>query len=576
MNETDRVFDGPVARRTSVGLSAVLALSTIITVGYWAARAIGKADNEAMESPLMLSVARQLVTGPGELYGPFGRTNPLVLIHAPLYYRAAAALAWPMMRMGLDPVDAARVSGRILSFAGLLASAIAAGRLARLGGLPRRAGWWAAGLVASAPVLAGIPYAVRPDMLGVACQTWAVALAAESLVGARSARSRGWRMVVASVLFGLAVCVKQHLVAAWTVTGVWSAVEWLRGRSRLDHLAFLILPGVVASGLIYAVEWQVTGGRIWEAAVVAASNVSRVHPGSWDSVLVVALGILNRSAGLVAVLAAGPAMIAAARGGAFRTILAAAGTLAIGLLLVALVRQAQAEPGTPQSARAGALTMVCIGVCAVVAMSVTLGSRNNSSPGADVGVPLWAFVVAELAVVILLSKQSSGAWINYGIPATVFAAALAARGLSRLPGPAASGRTVVPVGLAALAILVSGLTGLAEDRRHDRGERGFVNDINSHVKRDRSSYYFTTRPGRNRLNGRLELVHDDWLYPVFERIGLAEPRSDWLRKALGSQGPVRAVVATSPEERLEGTSLNLRRLGYRKDIAIGPFYVWIR
>ncbi len=38
----------------------------------------------------MLSVARQLVFGPSELYGPFGGSNPLVLIHAPLYYRAAA------------------------------------------------------------------------------------------------------------------------------------------------------------------------------------------------------------------------------------------------------------------------------------------------------------------------------------------------------------------------------------------------------------------------------------------------------------------------------------------------------
>ena len=37
-----------------------------------------------MESPLILSVARQLVNGPSELYGPFGGGNPLVLIRAAL------------------------------------------------------------------------------------------------------------------------------------------------------------------------------------------------------------------------------------------------------------------------------------------------------------------------------------------------------------------------------------------------------------------------------------------------------------------------------------------------------------
>ena len=73
----------------SVWFTVVLAVSAAITVGFWLFTALGEADTESLESPLMLSVARQLMVGPGELYGPFGGRNPLVLIHAPLYYRVA-------------------------------------------------------------------------------------------------------------------------------------------------------------------------------------------------------------------------------------------------------------------------------------------------------------------------------------------------------------------------------------------------------------------------------------------------------------------------------------------------------
>ncbi len=576
MNETVEVVDGPVARWTSVGFSAVLALSAAVTLGYWSARAFGKADNEAMESPLMLSVARQLVYGPGGLYGPFGRTNPLVLIHAPFYYRAAALLAWPMVRIGLDPVEAARVAGRSLSFAGLIATAIAAARLARLGGSRRRAGWWAAGLVVSAPVLTGIPYAVRPDMLGVACQTWAVALAAGCLIGRTATPQRGWCMVLASVLFGLSACVKQHLVAAWAVTAVWAALAWLRGRAALGFLALAVIPGVAVTVLIYGIEWYETSGRVLQAAFVAASSVARVHPGSWDSVIVVSLGILNRSAGMVTLLCAAPAAAAAARGGVPRMIVATAGTLAVGMVLAALVIHALTPLDSPQIARRGAFIVIYLLICILAALPGVTLSVDRRDPGSETGVPLGWYLAAELAVVVFLARQSSGAWLNYAIPATAFAAALAGRALSRSWTSASRPWAMLPVGLALLTLLVACLSGLAEDRRHDRGERGDIEQIFGHIKRDRPACYFTNRPGVNRLEGRLELVHDDWLYPVFERIGMAEPRSGWLGHALGPHGPVRVVVATSPDQRIEGTSLDLRRLGYRADIRVGPFYVWIR
>ena len=133
----------------------------------------------------MLSVARQLVRGPWELYGPFGRQNPLVLIHAPLYYHLAAILAWPLSILGLDPISAARLAGRSLSFVGLGATACSAIRDRSARSSAPRAAWWAVCLIASSPVVGFMPYTVRPDMLGVALQTTGVFLLLKAIESER-------------------------------------------------------------------------------------------------------------------------------------------------------------------------------------------------------------------------------------------------------------------------------------------------------------------------------------------------------------------------------------------------------
>ena len=121
--------------RRGIGLSAwittVLAAAAVAFLGFRLMLGLGEDDTDLYESPLMLSVARQLIAGPGELYGPFGGRNPLVLIHAPLYYRVAGLTAWPMTRAGLHPMASARLAGRLLSAMGLLATLAAAYRLAR-------------------------------------------------------------------------------------------------------------------------------------------------------------------------------------------------------------------------------------------------------------------------------------------------------------------------------------------------------------------------------------------------------------------------------------------------------------
>ena len=106
-----------------VWVTAMLALGAS-SLAPWLVLAFGTEDTEALESPLVLAVARQLVEGPWGLYGPYGGRNPLVLIHAPLYYRLAALAAWPMARLGLDPVPAALVAGRLLSSLGLVVTLV--------------------------------------------------------------------------------------------------------------------------------------------------------------------------------------------------------------------------------------------------------------------------------------------------------------------------------------------------------------------------------------------------------------------------------------------------------------------
>jgi hypothetical protein len=492
----------------------------------------------------------------------------LVLIHAPLYYRAAALLARPMWRAGLHPVGAARAAGRLISALCLAATLAAAYRLGRLGGLPCRSGLWSALLVAGSSVLSGQPFAVRPDMAGVVLQTWGAALALGSLAarGDNPGRGLGW----ASVLFGLATCTKQHLVGAWAVSVVLAVAGWFRGRLGLGAVARVVLPGVVVAGVIYGEEWVATGGRVWDAAFVAAAHVGRVHPGDRNRVLVLFMALVNRSAGTVTLLAAAALILAGSRPGVLGRLLAGVGTVGIGLVLACLVADVIVGIGWT-----GAFAFLALCLAAALALPAALLSMRPSSPAKAVDVALWAYFTAELGLAVLLFWMSTGAWLNYAIPTAIFAAALAARALSRAVASEPPPPMMVSAALASLATLVSSLSGLNEDWWVRYIENHKIQLLYKNVNIDRSYYFFGDRPGQNRLNGRLELVYDDWLYPVFESLRLAEPRSRWLGRALVA-GSVRVVVTTSERPVIDGTMLDLRRLGYRPDVKLEPFFVWRR
>jgi hypothetical protein len=567
MSET-RSKAGRGAGWGSAWVTAVLAVSAAATLGFWLVLAVGEEDIEALESPLMLAVARQLVAGPWELYGPFGGQNPLVLIHAPLYYRAAALLAWPMARAGLDPVTAARVAGRSLSALGLLATLAAASGLARLGGAPRRAGWWAALLVAATPISAGFQVAVRPDMAGVALQTIGVLLVLQALEEKRPA---GPRLAWAYAAFGLAACIKQHFVAAAAIsTGLLLAAR-RRGRVSGKPIDRGILVAAVLVVGVYGVEGLMTRGRVYEAEFAAAGFTGRVHPADWHHVWIVALRVIERTAGLILLLAAAGLGAVAARPGVGRTLLAVLGTGVITMIVALLAVQAIAE-----NLDAGALALIAtLGVLVVV---LPLGAVIGRTPflGDRLDAALGIYLAGEVALGAVLVRMSTGAWDNYAIQGIVFASVLAARAASRVVVAAPSLRVLLPIVLAAGGVLLSATSEIAFAAMQTRADRSAVNEIISRAGQPPSAFFFAGRPGLNRVHGRRELVYDDWLYPVFEQLGLAEPRSRWLGPALES-GPIRVVVNRSRSPRIEGVEPTLSALGYRHAFQVGPsFYVWMR
>jgi len=214
----------------------------------------------------------------------------------------------------------------------------------------------------------------------------------------------------------------------------------------------------------------------------------------------------------------------------------------------------------------GAMT-VLTPICAVIARSSFLGSRIDAG--------FWIYLAGEVALSSVLFRMSSGAWSNYAIQAIVFGSVVTARAVARAADDVSSWRVLMPVALAAWGVLACAVNDLANVVMRTLADRAAVEAIVTHVGQPRSAVFFSDRPGFNRLGGRTELVYDDWLYPVFERLGQAEPRSRWLAAALAS-GPVRVVVKTSPTARIEGVEPSLYVLGYRRDARAGPFYVWTR
>ena len=135
------------------------------------------------------------------------------------------------------------------------------------------------------------------------------------------------------------------------------------------------------------------------------------------------------------------------------------------------------------------------------------------------------------------------------------------------------GRAIPAV--AAVAVLASVLMDAKVEVNRRRAEHADLARIFASTWLPPSAVFFADRPGLNRMNGRLEWVYDDWLYPAFESLKLAEPRRRWLRSMLGRPAAVRAVVLESDGDRVDGIPEPLPALGFVRAGRSGPFRVWI-
>ncbi len=378
-------------------LTGVLGLAAAIAVGFGALLLASREDSEAVESTLLLVVARQLHAGPWELYGPFNASNLLVLIHAPLYYHLAALLAWPLFRLGIEPITAALVVGRSLSVLGFVATLAMAYRLARLDGAPKRAGVWATLLVAGAPVMGSMPYSVRPDLLGIAFQTAGVLFVLAAL---REDRRRGSRLLAAFAAFALAFCTKQHFVVAATISVMLLLSAWRRGRvpfKLIERGLSLALTIVVA---VYGTDELMTGGRMSRAVFLAAGSVGRVHPGSWYRGQIVAIAAAAKSAGLLTLLAAAGLATAWVSPGRRPGVLGAAGASLVGLVLVLVILQLAIDSTWVTAAIVTTLVMI-------MPLWIAAGLRGWPQViGERLDGLLWLYFLGEIALVVVLFRAA--------------------------------------------------------------------------------------------------------------------------------------------------------------------------
>jgi hypothetical protein len=562
-------------RRTCAGdtlstwLTVIFTLSTAIAVGFGVNLACGREDSEVLESPLMLSVARQLVDGPWALYGPFGASNPLVLIHAPFYYHLAALLAWPICGAGVDPVWAALAAGRAISFVGLAWTLAATYRLARIDGARRRAGLWAALLFAASPVVDVMPYAVRPDMLGIALQTTGVFLVLSTL---QIPKSAGTHLPAAFAAFGLAACIKQQFVAAPAISTLVLVSACAAGRLPFKFVVRALASGLAIVLLVYGMEELATGGRMSQSAIQAAAATSRIHPGSWIRSWIVSFTILGKNNGLLALLVAAGLAGIWGRQTISRRFLVMTGVLLI--VTIALRSVPVVDEGNPTFWHDVVPSIIVVTALFFVIPACFLVSRQTLAAG-SVDNALLVYLAAEWLVVVVLCRASAGAWVNYGIQAVIFAGILTARALDRACDLVRSTRAFVPFVLAAVVVLfnvISSARTIAGTRLYGRLA---LARIFENYRRPTSEFFFVGRPGDNRVYGQPALVYDDWLYPVFESIHLAEPRSVWLTRALVADG-INYLVTTSESTTIDGLGRSFHDLGYIPGIKVGTYLVWER
>lgn len=493
-------------------LTLALGLGAAAHVGFLAWIGLDADDTENLESTLVLLASRQLTDGFGGLYGPYDGENPGVLIQAPLYYRLTGVLAAPLFRLGLDPVDACRVTGRLISMASLVGLLWLVGAMARMWGGSWRAGLWAVMLLAGSTAIGAFPVSLRADLLGVFLQSL-------GLYGTLRVLSGDRKHLMAILLgtyaaFALALCTKQHYLAGPTFATVTLGIEAALGRVSWRAL---IAAHAVALTLVVGylgVENAVTGGMMLRSTFLLPMELKAITPGSWPYVGLVFLTTAKNAFGLLAVaIACLAATSRNSRGGRLETLLLA--FIALDLILMAKLCLNSSGGWYNYAIEAAACGAVLIGraLCRIVEAAER---------------PSWRWGLVGLAALVLLASD--------------------ARRVANSVAFRRSNRAV------AVALLNDPV--VAETLPEQRYFPGSIQ-------------HYNVRYGDRRF------LHDEWLYGAFEAIGAAEPRTEWLGRAFDS-GRVRLVVMPDESIEPQGLGRPLPELGFVRAGRVGSFHLWSR
>ena len=410
---------------------------------------------------------------------------------------------------------------------------------------------------------------VRPDMLGVAAQTGGVFLFLRAL---RTEAAKTAKLTTAFALFGLAFCVKQHFVAGLAISGFLLTATKARERFPKKAIARAFLTTLAIAVGYYGAEGVVTGGRVFTSCFLVAAEVPRVHPSTWGGVEVVFDNVAVR---LIGLLSLGAACVAAAiRPQGWKRLSILLGVYLIALAIaVSVARRTHSE--IAKVLLGHGVSMLYLAVAIGIALACLAADRRRLF-GDGIDAVLWANLVVELALMMVLCRNSTGAWMNYAAQAIVFACVIVGRALARVVAGAGRPWPLFPALIAAAVLLADDLADILPDVESRRAERVATRLLVQRLGRPRDQIYFDDHPGWNRLMGRRDLIHDDWLYPVFEAANMAEPRERWLRNALVS-GPIHIVVTTHRAPSVAGFAEPITDLGYRPSIEVGGhLFAWKR
>ena len=371
-------------------------------------------------------------------------------------------------------------------------------------------------------------------------------------------------IMLAFVCFALAACVKQHLIVAAGVSTVLLVAACARRRVRFRVLAGALSIAMLILFSYYGLEEWLSKGHMSKAVFVAARACSVIHPASWRSAVESMLVLSWKSVGLILLLAAAARAGVVARRGFWPRLFAAASIALIGIVSTLTVIQSFAV--SPQISRAIVLGLI-VTMVFFLPISVQALGRAWRSGGVDIALAL--FVFAELALTAYLWRLSTGAWYNYAIQTVVFVSILAARAVARVAQRPIPRSAFLGLMLAVLAAAAFAATDVKEIIARRRAEDVLIGKLSDRIDQSPKAMFFVDRPGLNRVHGRAALAYDPWLYPVFEAIGLAEPRSVWLERAIEG-GPVCTVVASSPGTRSRRHQPIAPRPGIHPANATGP------